>query len=193
MATCSDLKPDEAFHPFDWFVIDKEPWPTLTGRQQFYIDHDWYLEMGEEMPLHKDPPKAGGDYPLWITGGHTRWSIHAIWRTNRLMLRLQRAEPVAYINAQDAGRRGINDNDLIWVYNDVGGFKVHAKIAPSVQPGQVVVYHAWEPYQFELDGQPDRVPSPEAIALGRRLVPLHHAHLAQPSHISRAMAWRWRR
>jgi DMSO reductase family type II enzyme molybdopterin subunit len=190
-AVCSDMKPDEALHPFDWFVIDKEPWPTLTGRQQFYIDHDWYLEMGEEMPLHKDPPKAGGDYPLWLTGGHTRWSIHAIWRANRLMLRLQRGEPVAYINAEDARRRGIKEHDLVWVYNDVGGFKVHAKIAPSVQPGQVVVYHAWEPYQHEgWMGSQTVVPSP--------LKPLHFVGdwyhftyrpiLAQPSHISRAMA-----
>jgi nitrate reductase alpha subunit len=190
-AMCSDLKPDEALHPFDWFVTDKEPWPTLTGRQQFYIDHDWYLEMGEEMPLHKEPPKAGGDYPLRLTGGHTRWSIHSIWRANRLMLRLQRGEPVAYISAEDARRRGIEEHDLISVYNDVGGFKVHAKIAPSVQPGQVVVYHAWEPYQFESwMGSQAVVASP--------LKPLHfvggwghlryRAILAQPSHVMRAMA-----
>lgn len=190
-AICSDMKPDEPLHPFDWFVTEKEPWPTLTGRQQFYIDHDWYLEMGEEMPVHKDPPKAGGDYPLLLTGGHTRWSIHAIWRANRLMLRLQRGEPVAYISAEDARRRGIVDHDLVWVYNDVGGFKVRAKIAPSVQPGQVVVYHAWEPYQFESwMGSQTVVASP--------LKPLHFVGdwghfayrpiLAQPSHVMRAMA-----
>jgi len=111
LGNACDIEVGEPLVPLTWHVQKKQPYPTLTRRIQFYIDHDWYLEMGEEMPLHKDPPKAGGDYPLWITGGHTRWSIHAIWRTNRLMLRLQRAEPVAYINAEDARRRGINDND----------------------------------------------------------------------------------
>src|SRR4030042_4444670 len=141
------------------------------------------------MRAHKAPPQAGGDYPLWLTGGPPRWSIHAMWRANRLMLRLQRGEPVAYINAQDARRRGIEEHDLVSVYNDVGGFKVHAKISPSVQPGQVVVYHAWEPYQFEgWMGSQTVVASP--------LKPLHWVGdwyhftyrpiLGQPTHISRA-------
>ena len=30
------------------------PLGTMTGRQQFYIDHDWYLkEFGEELPTYK--------------------------------------------------------------------------------------------------------------------------------------------
>jgi hypothetical protein len=31
---------------------------------------------------------------------------------------------------------------------DVGSFELHVKISPSVQPGQVIVYHAWEPHMF---------------------------------------------
>ena len=31
---------------------------------------------------------------------------------------------------------------------DVGSFELHVKISPSVQPGPVIVYHAWEPYMF---------------------------------------------
>ena len=27
----------------------KNPWPTLTGRQQFYIDHPWFMEAGEQL------------------------------------------------------------------------------------------------------------------------------------------------
>jgi nitrate reductase alpha subunit len=50
------------------------------GRQQFLIDHPWYVEAGEALPVHKEPPKAGGDFPIRLTGGHTRWSIHALSR-----------------------------------------------------------------------------------------------------------------
>ncbi len=189
-AITSDVHEDETVYPFAWFVEDKEPWPTLTGRQQFYIDHPWFLEAGEELPRHKEAPPAGGDYPLRMTGGHTRWSIHSIWRANRTLLRLQRGEPVMYISQQDAEARGLKDHDLARVRNDVGGFNVRVKLAPSIQPGQVVMYHAWEPYQFEhWVGQQAVNASP--------LKPLHlvgnygqlqyRFALAQPSNISRAM------
>ncbi|HET9062090.1 MAG TPA: molybdopterin dinucleotide binding domain-containing protein, partial [Candidatus Binatia bacterium] len=146
---CTDWDGTDSVYSCQWFVEKKEPWPTLTGRQQFYIDHPWFLDAGEELPTHKEPPKAGGDYPLRLTGGHTRWSIHSIWRDERLMLQLQRGEPVAYMSVDDAKRRGIDDNDRIRMYNDVGTCELLAKISPSVQPGQVIVYHAWEGFQFK--------------------------------------------
>ncbi|HUI26085.1 MAG TPA: molybdopterin-dependent oxidoreductase, partial [Candidatus Kryptonia bacterium] len=98
----SDYSPTDPLVPQQWFVDKKQRWPTLTGRQQFYIDHPWFLECGEALPVHKPPPQAGGDYPLVLSGGHTRWSIHSTWRDQRPLLRLQRGEPVVYINDRDA-------------------------------------------------------------------------------------------
>jgi len=144
----SDYSPTDPLVPHQWFVDQKQRWPTLTGRQQFYIDHPWFLECGEALPVHKPPPLAGGDYPLVMSGGHTRWSIHSTWRDQRQLLRLQRGEPVVYVNDRDAGARGINDNDLVRVRNDLGAFVLRAKVAKYVRPGMVFVYHAWEPYQF---------------------------------------------
>jgi anaerobic selenocysteine-containing dehydrogenase len=115
---------------------------------QFYIDHDLYFELGEELPVHKDSPPIGGDYPLQLTSGHTRWSIHAAWQDERNLLRLQRVEPTLVVGVEDAARRGIEDGVRLRVFNDVGSFDVRAKVSSSVRPGQIVVYHAWEPYQF---------------------------------------------
>ena len=84
-----------------------------------------------------------------MTGGHDRWSIHSSWRDNKSLLRLQRGEPVVFIGAEDAAERGIEDGDPVRVHNDVGSFEIQAKVAPSVRAGQVVVYHAWEPFQFK--------------------------------------------
>ena len=64
------------------------------------------------------------------------------------MLQLQRGEPVLYISSRDAAERGVQDHDLVTVYNEAGSFRIHAKLSPAVQPGEVIVYHAWEPYQF---------------------------------------------
>jgi nitrate reductase alpha subunit len=85
LGQASDLKEDETFCPLRWHVENKLPYPTLTQRAQFYIDHDWFLEADEQLPRHKENPKMGGDYPLVMTTGHNRWSIHAANIINRTM------------------------------------------------------------------------------------------------------------
>lgn len=159
MAT--DIEPNEPIVALTWHTEKKQPWATLSGRMQFYIDHDWYLEAQEQIPVFKPPPRAGGDYPLFLTGGHTRWSIHSMQRTDPLLLRLQRGEPVLYVSVEDAMRRGIRDGDRVEVFNDVGKFRVHAKVSPAVQPGQTIIYHGWENFQFEGNmGYRNVTPSP---------------------------------
>ncbi len=160
-AICSDIDFSRPTYPNAWQSEQKESWPTLTGRQQFYLDHEWYLAAGEALPVHKEPPTAGGDYPLRLTGGHTRWSIHAIWRSNPLLMRLQRGEPLLFMNVDDARLRGVGDNDSVRVFNDVGDFNCLVRPSPAVQPGQAIIYHAWESYQFAgHKGQQEPVVSP---------------------------------
>ena len=143
------IRKHETISPHTWHRERKDPWSTLTGRIQFYVDHDWYLEFGEQLPVHKDAPKAGGDFPITLTSGHARWSIHATWSGDPTMLRLQRGEPSLWISAQDALERGIEDNDKVEVFNAIGSFITRARPAPCVRPGQAVMYHAWEDFQFE--------------------------------------------
>jgi nitrate reductase alpha subunit len=130
-------------------VERKQPWYTLTGRTQFYLDHDWFLEFGEELPTWVAPPKMGGDHPFRFTCGHARWSIHSFMRDNALMLQLQRGEPIVYINDEDAKERGITDHELVEIFNDVGSFEVHVKTTPLMQRYQMHSYHAWETFQFK--------------------------------------------
>jgi DMSO reductase family type II enzyme molybdopterin subunit len=148
IGNATDVKPGETITPHTWRTEKKIPWPTLTRRIQFYIDHPLYLELGEELPVHKDPPKSGGDYPLVMTGGHSRYSIHASLKDNPLLLELERGEPVMFMSVEDAEERGIRDGDRVKVYNDVGHFLVPTKVSPAVRPGQVIIYHAWENFQF---------------------------------------------
>jgi nitrate reductase alpha subunit len=112
------------------------------------MDHDWYLEFGEALPVQKEDPKAGGDYPLRLTGGHARWSVHSNHVDDRLLLRLQRGEPLIFVSAQDAKARQIRDGDVVEARNDVSSFQTMAAVSPAVMPGQVVMYHAWENHQF---------------------------------------------
>jgi anaerobic selenocysteine-containing dehydrogenase len=152
----TEIKPDEPIVPLTWHTGPKKiPYPTYNRRITFYIDHDWFLEAGEGFPVHKDNPKMGGDYPLRMTSGHQRWSIHSIWITDDVLARTHQGRPFMFMNTEDAQKRGIEDGDLVRVYNDFDDFTVHVKLTSATRsekssgPGQVIIYHAWEPYQFE--------------------------------------------
>ncbi len=149
LAQASDLLPDETHSPFRWQTEKKEPFPTLTRRAQFYIDHEWFLEAGEELPVHKEAPAQGGDYPLQVTSGHPRWSVNSMNSTSNIILGTLRGEPVVHINDHDAADRGIKNGDEIRVFNDCAELFVHARVTPAVQPGQLISYNGWEPYQFK--------------------------------------------
>jgi anaerobic selenocysteine-containing dehydrogenase len=188
-AVGSDYKPGHTLYPHARFVEGKEAWPTFSGRQQFLIEHPWYEEVGETLPLYKPMPAAGGDYPLRLTGGHTRWSIHATWRDSALMLRLQRGEPSVWVSDVDAQQRGVADGDRVRVWNDVGDFEAIAKVAASVQPGQAIIYHAWEPYQFKgWKGQQEPVPAPwKALHLAAGYGQIHYRGIYMaPGHSPRS-------
>ena len=161
IGTATKIKPDDTITPFTDHVFEKKPYPTLSRRIQFYLDQDLYLEMKEMLPVHKDPPKAGGDYPLTLSGGHTRWSIHSAWRDDRLMLQQQRGVPVAWMNDADAKARGISDGEDVRVYNDLDEFQIMVKLAPGVRRGQFIVYHAWDNFQFKgQKGYQNLIPTP---------------------------------
>jgi len=77
------------------------------------------------------------------------------------MLRLQRGQPVLYMNDSDAEARQIADGEQVRILNDVGAFECMVKVSPSVQTGQVIIYHAWEPFQFARHkGQQEPIPAP---------------------------------
>ncbi len=144
----SDLKEDEAFCPLRWHVENHLPYPTLTQRAQFYIDHEWFLEADEQLPRHKENPKMGGDYPLVLSTGHNRQSIHAANIINRTMQDTNQGRPFMFMNVNDAAERGISEGDLVRCHNDMGEFRIWVKLTPAVRPGQVIVYNGFEPFQF---------------------------------------------
>ena len=139
----SDIEEGRAYTPFTHQIEKKRPWRTLTGRQQFYIDHPWYIEQGEALPVHKEP-QDDAKYPLYWNTPHGRWSIHSTWRDNRYLLRLQRGVPIVYIHPEDAAARGIADNDWVRIHNDSGEAIAPAKILPGEKSGRLTMYHGWE-------------------------------------------------
>ncbi|MBW1687677.1 MAG: molybdopterin-dependent oxidoreductase [Deltaproteobacteria bacterium] len=143
-----DWKGEGVLSPLTHFVEYKWRWPTLTGRQQFYIDHPWFLEAGEALPTHKESPRAGGDYPFQLVSCHCRWSIHTIWRDTTILQRLQRGEPMLYLNPVEAAKLKLADGAWGELYNRLGQMRMRIKHSSMVQPGVAFYFHAWEPVQF---------------------------------------------
>ena len=146
--TANEFDHTKPFYSLRWHVDDKLVFPTETRRAQFYLDHDWYLEADEYLPVYKEAPKIGGDYPFALTGGHPRHSIHSTHSTQPELMRLHRGQPVMHMNDEAATERGIENGEMVEVYNDLADFRIMVRTSPTVAPEQVVIY-MWEGQQFE--------------------------------------------
>ena len=143
------------YSPFTVNVDRRKPWHTLTGRQHFFLDHDWMAELGEGLPTYRPPlgiAAAFGDQrrgdlvepqlvARYLTP-HSKWSIHSEYQDNIHMLNLFRGGPVIWLNDLDAARIGVADNDWIEAYNRNGVTVARAAVTHRVPPGAVLMYHA---------------------------------------------------
>jgi complex iron-sulfur molybdoenzyme family reductase subunit alpha len=149
----SDIEAGVAYTPFKHQVEKKHPWRTLVGRQQFYVDHDWFLQLGEALPSYQPPiPEDDAKYPLFWNTPHGRWSIHSTWRDNRYMLRLQRGVPIVYLHPDDAQKRGIKDGDWVRIFNQIGAAVCLCQVLPGEKPGRLTMYHGWEKFLGFAEG-----------------------------------------
>ncbi len=149
LAVAAKVKPQEPLVAYSEHVGAKVPYPTLTRRAQFYIDHPWFLEAGEQLPCHKDPPLQGGDYPLFLTSGHSRWTVHSVSMGNPVLLETHRAKPTVVVHPAVAEEAGVSDGQMVEVFNDCGSYVAELRVAPRVMPGQVILYNGFEPHMFE--------------------------------------------
>jgi DMSO reductase family type II enzyme molybdopterin subunit len=148
LSVAGDVQRDKVLTSYSWHVEKGTPFPTLTRRAQFYLDHPWFIEADEALPRHKEPPKQGGDYPFLVTSGHSRWTVHSISMGNKAMLQTHPGRPLVVMNVDDAAARGISEGDMVRVFNDHGDYEAMARPVGRVRPGQLVVYNGFEPHMF---------------------------------------------
>ncbi|MFN8104547.1 MAG: molybdopterin-dependent oxidoreductase [Acidimicrobiia bacterium] len=144
----SPFPENETHAPLRNHVERGHPYPTLTRRAQFLVDHPWFRETGEDLPCHKAPPRMGGDHPFALSSGHNRWSVHAMNMTNTVLLNTHRGKPFVVVNTGDAERLGARDDDVVRIRNDVGEFYVPVRTTPTQRPGCLTVYNGFEGFMF---------------------------------------------
>ncbi|MEZ5665334.1 MAG: nitrate reductase subunit alpha [Burkholderiaceae bacterium] len=133
------------------------PWRTLTGRQQFYLDHPWMLAFGEGLSSYRPPvdlktvdemidrkPNGNKEIQLNFITPHQKWGIHSTYSDNLHMLTLNRGGPVIWLSEDDARSAGIADNDWVELFNTNGAIAARAVVSQRVNPGMVLMYHAQE-------------------------------------------------
>ncbi|MEV6481886.1 nitrate reductase subunit alpha [Streptomyces sp. NPDC051576] len=142
------------YSPFVINVEHRKPWHTLTGRQHFFVQHDWIAELGEQLPVYRPPLDARrhyGDEHLrdgqaevtvrYLTP-HSKWSIHSEYQDNAYMLALSRGGPVIWMSVEDAEKIGVKDNEWIEAYNRNGVVAARAVVTHRMPEGTVYMYHA---------------------------------------------------
>ena len=150
------LENGRAYSPFTYNVERLVPWRTLTGRQQFYLDHPGYIQYGEHLPTYKPKPTPTQYAELSTSESehkakvfnyltpHGKWHIHSTYGDNHRMSTLSRGVEPFWINDKDAEELGIVDNDWVEVYNDNGVVVTRANVSVRIPRGIVIIYHATE-------------------------------------------------
>jgi nitrate reductase alpha subunit len=152
------------YAPFTMNVEREKPWHTLSGRQHFYLDHEWMLELGDGLPAYRPPldhRATFGDQRAGADGGdgagngaaprelvldyvtpHSKWSIHSEYQDNIHMLTLFRGGGMLWVSREDAEALGIEDNGWVEAYNRNGVIACRAAVSHRVPQGLCMMYHA---------------------------------------------------
>lgn len=146
------------YAPFTVNIEHLKPFHTLTGRMHFYLDHDWFEELGEQLPIYRPPldmAKLFGEPPVgdlregiglavrYLTP-HSKWSIHSEYQDNLLMLSLSRGGPTMWMSPADAAKIHVRDNEWVEAVNRNGVLVCRAIVSHRMPEGVVYVYHVQE-------------------------------------------------
>lgn len=129
----------------------KNPLKTPSGKIEIYserlnnIANTWKLKPGDvisPIPVYFRNWEMYGDdlqkkYPLQCYGFHHHGRIHSTFH-NLPWLREQHPD-VVFINVLDAKARGINNGDLVQIFNDRGIVELPAKVTSRIMPGVVSI------------------------------------------------------
>ena len=147
-----------AYSPFVINIEEKIPFRTLTGRAQFYQDHEWMLAFGEGLPVFRPPldmqrlgstrldglRDPGKELVLNYLTPHSKWSIHSTYSDTLTMLSLFRGGEAIWLNNEDAEAVEIKDNDWVECFNVNGVVMAKAVVSHRIPRGKAFMYHAQE-------------------------------------------------
>jgi len=170
---------DRPYHGFQEQIQDGKPFKTRTGKIEIFsyvigdesqrgkLHVDDYGQLIDNLPNDwRDLPPIpayqtmyrGMDhadikrFPLFMLSSYPRYRNHTtFW--NVLLLRGDCYRHAVWMNLADARARGVDDGDLVRVFNDKGVGVIPAYVTSRIMPGVVVIHHGgnYEPDKEGVD------------------------------------------
>ena len=129
--------------------------PTPSGRIELYTEQ--LLPYDEGILVYREPLESARtelakQFPLVLISPKHVHSAHST-HTQLPWIREQLPEPKLEIHPQDAAARGIEEGDVLRIYNERAEFKTHATISEGVKQGMVSVPQGYWQGNF-IEGHP---------------------------------------
>jgi trimethylamine-N-oxide reductase (cytochrome c) len=195
------------------------PLPTPTGKLEFYSESiaKNFPDDTERPPIPKWIEKSEThderlssfralQYPLLIMSNHGRWRVHAqcddiSWTREALTGKVKGWDGYLYepcwLNPVDAAKRGIQNGDIIRVYNERGSVLCGALVWERVMPGVISIDHGARA-DYIIPGKLDRGGAINTIA-PQGLVSKHCAgqatsgYLAEVEKVDQSQMEEWKK
>lgn len=127
---------------------EANPLETPSGKIEIFseqiwdIAHEWVLPEGDRITAvpeycetweGPEEARAGGKYPLQMIGHHYKGRTHSSYGEVEWLKEAH--NQCVWINPVDAWRRGIENDDRVFVFNDRGRTTLPARVTPRIAPG----------------------------------------------------------
>ncbi|MGJ7916557.1 molybdopterin-dependent oxidoreductase [Massilia sp. LXY-6] len=161
-AQAFDKQDVRAVH-FDWESLKRSGWsklnmpaapfaeggfPTPSGKCELYSE-SMLLDGLDPLPTYipnyesvASSPELAQKYPLAMISPPARNFLNSTF-VNVQSLRATEGEPHLDIHPLDAASRGIEDKDMVRIFNDRGSFVARARVTPKARAGLVVGLSIW--------------------------------------------------
>lgn len=161
-AQAFDAQDPRAAH-FDWPRVKERGWiklqmpdapfarggfPTPSGKCEFYCERmreDGLDPLPDYIPPYESAasaPELASKYPLAMISPPQRNFLNTTF-VNVQSLRDTEGEPQLDMHPEDASERGINNGDLVRIFNDRGDMRLRARLNEGARKGLVVALSIW--------------------------------------------------
>jgi anaerobic dimethyl sulfoxide reductase subunit A len=135
------------------------PFPTPSGKIEIFSPRLWEMDNHREIPAVPKYISAWegpedfliGKYPIQCIGHHSKRRVHSTFDNDSWM---EEVDPQKiFVNCEDAKSRGIEDGDMVKVYNDRGVMILPVKITSRIMPGVASIPQGgwWTPDEKGID------------------------------------------
>ena len=165
-ARVHSTSPGDRQIPFYDQVSKRVPFPPVTypiplattsnfvksGRIEFYKDEDVFLQLGEQLPVHKETfvdteykqdPAAREKFKLRYITRNSLYRTHSTGSNNTWLNELQGDKAKVFLNIKDAKDRSIEEGDLVEIFNNRGKTYGYAVLDPGGYEGALIFEQGW--------------------------------------------------